>query len=115
MTCLRGDLTDRTISEGKTITLYDEIDRFKYKTLVEGEYTAQPLQIQVMKDGKRCVEQRSLAEKKAFYNDRLSHFSQSEKRLINPHFFKVDISDELLEAKLGIIERLVKEIEEFTI
>ena len=115
VTCLRGDATDQAVSEGKTITLYDEIDRFKYKTLVEGEYTAQPLQIQVMKDGKRCVEQRSLAEKKAFYNDRLSHFSQSERRLINPHFFKVDISDELLDTKLCIIERLVKEIEEFTI
>ena len=68
-----------------------------------------------MKDGKRCVEQRSLEEKKAFHKDRLSHFSQSEKRLINPHFFKVDISDELLNTKLSIIERLVKVIEEFTI
>ncbi len=115
VTCLRGDLTDQTISEGKTITLYDEFDRYKYKTLVEGEYTAQPLQQQVVKNGERVVPQRSIFEKKAFYNDRLSHFSQSEKRLINPHFYKVDISDELLRTKLGIIERLVKEIEDFKI
>ncbi len=115
VTCLRGDQTDRTISEGKTITLYDEFDRYKYKTLVEGEYTAQPLQQIVVKDGERVAPQRSIFEKKAFYNDRLSHFSQSEKRLINPHFYKVDISDELLQTKLGIIERLVKEIEDFKI
>ncbi len=115
VTCLRGDATDKILAEGKTITVYDEFDRYKYKTLVEGEYTARPLQQQVMKDGKRVAPQRSIFEKKAYYNDTLSHFSQSERRLINPHFYKVDISDDLLDTKLSIIERLVKEIENFQI
>ncbi len=115
VTCLRGDATDKALSEGRTITIYDEFDRYKYKTLTEGEYTAQPLQQQVLKDGKRVAPEHSIFEKKAFYNERLSHLSQSERRLINPHFYKVDISDELLNTKLSIIERLVKEIENFKI
>ena len=115
VTCLRGDDTDQAISEGKTITLFDEFDRFKYKTMVEGEYTAKPLQIQMMQDGKRCIDEKTLSEKKSYYNETLARFSPSEKRLINPHFFKVDISDQLLKTKIGIIERLVSEIENFTI
>jgi nicotinate phosphoribosyltransferase len=115
VTCLRGDATDRALSEGRTITIYDEFDRYKYKTLTEGEYTAQPLQHQVLENGRRIVPEHSIFEKKAFYNERLSHLSQSERRLINPHFYKVDISDELLNTKLSIIGRLVKEIENFKI
>ena len=41
------------------------------------------------------------------------HFSPSERRLINPHYYKVDISDDLAAKKLEIINRLVKEIKEF--
>ena len=115
VTCLRGDATDRALSEGRTITIYDEFDRYKYKTLTEGEYTAQPLQYQVLENGRRIVPEHTIFEKKAFYNERLSRLSQSERRLINPHFYKVDISDELLNTKLSIIGRLVKEIENFKI
>jgi nicotinate phosphoribosyltransferase len=55
----------------------------------------------------------TLAEKKAFCHDALMHFSPSERRLINPHYYKVDISDDLYNLKMGIINRIVKEIKEF--
>ncbi len=115
VTCLRGDETDQILAAGETITLYDEFDRYKYKTLVKGEYSAKPLQVQVMKDGVRCVPVRTLEEKRAYYKDNLSHLSPSEKRLINPHYYKVDISDQLSQLKYGIMERLAKEIKEFHI
>ena len=54
-------------------------------------------------------------EKKAFYNDTLAHFSPSERRLINPHYYKVDISDTLYDIKMSILSRLNKEISEFKI
>ena len=68
-----------------------------------------------MKDGQRCGQSYSLQEKKAYYQHNLNCLSQSERRLINPHFYKVDISEELLQEKMHIIERLVKEIEDFSI
>jgi nicotinate phosphoribosyltransferase len=52
-------------------------------------------------------------EKKEYYNSTLMHFSPSERRLINPHYYKVDISDDLYNLKMGIINRIVKEIKEF--
>lgn len=115
VTCLRGDASDKILSEGKTITVYDEFDRYKYKTLNEGEYYAVPLQHQMMENGKRCVPFHTLAEKKAYYDNNLKHFSPSETRLINPHFYKVDISDQLYETKNHIIEELLQEINNFSL
>ena len=66
-----------------------------------------------MENGRRCVPFHTLMEKKEYYNTTLNHFSPSERRLINPHYYKVDISDDLYNLKMGIINRLVKEINEF--
>jgi nicotinate phosphoribosyltransferase len=54
-----------------------------------------------------------LAEKKAYCHDTLMHFSPSERRLINPHYYKVDISDDLYNTKMSIINKLVTEIRNF--
>jgi len=113
VTCLRGDATSQLIEAGKDVTLYDEQDRYKYKTFVEGDYTAKPLQHKVIENGKRCVPFHTLMEKKAYYNESLSKLSPSERRLINPHYYKVDISDELYNHKNEIINKLVKEINDF--
>ena len=101
------------IEAGERFTVSDEYDRYKYKTFEPGEYTALTLQHKVMENGKRCVPYHTLMEKKEYYNNTLAHFSPSERRLINPHYYKVDISDDLYNLKMGIINRLVKEINEF--
>ena len=113
VTCLRGDSLSKKIEAGEEFTVCDEYDRYKFKTFVPGEYTVHPLQTLVMKDGKRCDEKLTLAQKKAYYNDTLAHFSPSERRLINPHYYKVDISDDLYNKKMEIIERITQEIKAF--
>ncbi len=113
VTCLRGDNLSQQIERGEEITVYDEYDRYKFKTFPAGSYTAIPLQIPAIAEGKRVAPQRSLGEKREYYKYTLMHFSPSERRLINPHYYKVDISDDLSAKKLEIINRLVKEINEF--
>ncbi len=113
VSCLRGDRMDEAIQRGETVTLRDEYDAYKNKTFEAGAYEARPLQVQVIKGGRRVVPQHSLEQKKAFYKDNLHHFSPAERRLINPHYYKVDISDDLYDVKMGIIGKLVKEIEAF--
>ncbi len=115
VTCLRGDATSKAIESGETFTIYDEQDRYKFKTFEKGTYTFRHLQDPVIKDGQRCGVPHTLMEKKAFYNDTLSHFSPSERRLINPHYYKVDISEEMREVKIGILERINREIADFNI
>jgi len=115
VTCLRGDALDLAIQHEKEITIRDEYDSYKYKTFAEGAYEARPLQHQVISGGKRVAPKHTLQEKKIFYKDNLHHFSPTETRLINPHYYKVDISDELYDLKMKIIGKLVKEIEEFSL
>ena len=115
VTCLRGDSLSRKIEAGETFTICDEYDRYKFKTFESGSYTVHALQHQVMKDGKRCVQPHDIFEKKEYYNNTLRHFSPSERRLINPHYYKVDISDDLYNLKMTIIDRLVEEINNFSI
>ena len=115
VTCLRGDAMDLAIQKGETITIRDEYDSFKSKTFEAGTYEARPLQRQVIADGKRVCPKHTLLEKKAFYKDNLHHFSAAETRLINPHYYKVDISDALYDTKMRLIDDLVKQIQEFEI
>lgn len=113
VTCLRGDSLSRAIEAGEEFTVCDEYDRYKSKTFLPGEYSAKPLQTLIMKDGVRCDEKYTLSQKKEYYKSNLAHFSPSERRLINPHYYKVDISDELYNLKMDIINKLVNEIRAF--
>ncbi|MCQ2184872.1 MAG: nicotinate phosphoribosyltransferase [Bacteroidales bacterium] len=113
VTCLRGDSLEKAILAGDTFTISDEHDRYKFKTFEKGEYSAKPLQEAVIQNGERCCEFRTIGESKAYYDSNLAHLSPSERRLINPHYYKVDISDDLFNVKMDIINRLVREIGEF--
>lgn len=106
---------DLAIQQGKTITLRDEYDSFKTKTFEEGKYEARPLQLQSVRGGERIAPYYDLQTKKAFYKDNLQHFSPAERRLINPHYYKVDISEDLYKLKIGILDSLNKEIAGFRI
>ena len=113
VTCLRGDSLSRQIENGETFTICDEYDRYKNKTFEAGSYKALTLQKKVIENGVRCAKSYTLLEKKEFYNRTLMHFSPSERRLINPHYYKVDISDDLYNLKMEIINRLSTEIRNF--
>lgn len=114
VTCNQGDETARKIEKGESFTVYDEQDRYKFKTFGAGEYSWRILQEKVVEDGRRIAPAHSLDEKRAFYKETLMRFSPSERRLINPHFYKVDISEELRSLKLSMLERLNREIEDFS-
>ena len=115
VTCLRGDSVARKIEAGEEFTIFAEDDRFKHKTFEAGSYSWRALQPQVIKDGADCSVKHSLGEKKAFFQDTLHHFSPSERRLINPHYYKVDISEDLYNKKISMLESLNKEIAAFKI
>ena len=113
VTCLRGDSLSRQIEAGETFTVCDEYDRYKSKTFEAGTYKALVMQHKVIENGKRCAPVHTLAEKRAYHQETLMHFSPSERRLINPHYYKVDISDDLYNMKMGIINKIVQEIRNF--
>ena len=115
VTCLRGDELSNAIEANKTITLRDERDRFKTMTFEEGKYEFRALQQQIVNNGEIVYQDQPIQEKLAYYKDNLAHLDDSQKRLINPHYYKCDISDALYDLKYNLIKNLVKEIDEFNI
>ena len=65
-----------------------------------------------MKEGKIIAKERTLEQKRAYYFENLYSFNETERRIINPHYYKVDISDELYDLKLNLINKIIGAIKE---
>ena len=52
-----------------------------------------------------------LNKKREYFLSNLKCFNETERRLINPHIYKVDISNELYDLKMKLINKLIEEIE----
>lgn len=113
ITCLRGDNTSKLIEAGEEIPIQAEFDETQQKKFAKGSYTWKTLQSQMIKNGKICYKDIPVKEKREYYLSNLSSFNPTERRLINPHFYKVDISNELYDLKMGLVNHLIKEINEF--
>ena len=115
VTCLRGDATSKIIEEGGALHIQNEFDQTQQKTFPAGSYTFRTLQSQAIKDGKIILGDKSIVEKRNFYLSNLKCFNETERRLINPHTYKVDISDELYDLKMSLINKLIAEIKQSNI
>ena len=113
VTCLRGDNLSKQIEKREAITIRDERDDTKITTFMEQTYDFKPLQTLVMKEGIKLHEEKPVQEKRNYYLSSLQSLNETEKRIINPHFYKVDISDDLFDLKEHLIDSLVKEIRNF--
>ncbi|MDD4057796.1 MAG: nicotinate phosphoribosyltransferase [Bacteroidales bacterium] len=113
ITCLRGDATSQKIENGEDFTMQDEFDDTKITTFKTGHYSYKTLQKPVMKEGKTILKMKPVEERRNYYLSNLQGLNETQKRLINPHFYKVDISDELFDLKNNLIESLINEIKRF--
>jgi len=110
VTCLRGDSLTRKIEAGEEIIIRDEFDGTKVTLFEKGSYTSRILQNKVMENGEIIAGKRSMRERREYYLSNLNHLNPTQRRLINPHFYKVDISDDLYDLKNRIIDSLIAEI-----
>ena len=113
VTCLRGDTLSGKIENREAITIRDEHDDTKITTFKEQSYDYKPLQSLVMEGGVKLHEEKPVQEKRNYYLSNLNSLNETEKRIINPHFYKVDISDDLFDLKEKLIDSLVNEIRNF--
>lgn len=112
ITCLRGDATTAIIEAGKDCPVRDEYDQTRYKTYKGGTYSWKTLQIPMISNGELVYKDVPLMEKQAYYKANLAGLDPAESRIINPHYYKVDISDELYDLKMKLIHNLIAEINE---
>lgn len=111
VTCLRGDETSRRIEAGEELRIQNEFDETQRKKFAKGSYTYRKLQNQTIKNGEICYQDEPIDKKREYFLSNLKCFNETERRLINPHIYKVDISNELYDLKMKLINKLIEEIE----
>ena len=114
VTCIRGGSFEQKLLAGEEINIRAEYDETRITTFKANTYQTKPLQHLVMSNGEIFADKRGIMERRQYYLDNLASFNPSQVRLINPHYYKVDISDDLYDMKKTIINNIIKEIDEFS-
>ena len=112
VTCLRGDQLASAIEKGESITLRDEFDDTKITRFNAGSYTSKILQKPVIEKGMTTLSPKPAKERREYYLSNLASMNPTQTRIINPHYYKVDISDSLYDLKNNLINSLLKEIKD---
>ena len=110
VTCLRGDSFTKIIESGGELYLTDEADETRYTIFPAGSYTYKILQELSFTDGRIVEDPRTIFEKRDYYKANLEGLGATRIRIINPHYYKVDISDDLYDLKMRLINRLIHQI-----
>lgn len=113
VTCLKGDGLSKKIEEGDCFTIRDEYDNTKITTFQKGSYEYRILQSKIMERGKRCYDFCHVSDRREYYLKNLGSLNETQRRLINPHYYKTDISDDLYDLKNRLIDSLIKEIKDY--
>ena len=95
-------LSHETYDESKPLTIYDPINTWKSMTLTN--YTMKDLHVKVFDKGECVYESPSLAEIQKHCAEEMDTFWEQYKRLLNPHRYKVDLSDSLWMLKNSMLQ-----------
>lgn len=87
----------------KPLTIYDPINTWKSMTLTN--YTMKELHVPLFKNGEKVYQSPSLMEIQQHCKDDLATFWDQYKRILNPHRYKVDLSDSLWMLKNSMLQQ----------
>ena len=83
-----------------------------YKTKVLRDFTVREMLVPIFIDGKQVYELPSIEEIRAYAQKELATFWEEYRRLLNPHVYKVDMSDGLYDLKQKLIRENKKQNDE---
>lgn len=97
-------LNHETVDKSKPLKLYHP--EYSYKTTILRDFTVRELLAPLFIDGKQVYECPSLSEIQVYAESEMNSLWEESKRLLNPHEYKVDISDELFDLRKKLIWEL---------
>ncbi len=95
-------LNHESYDTSKPLTIYDPVNTWKSMTLTD--YSMKELQVQIFDKGECVYESPSLKEIQQHCAEDLDTFWDQYKRLLNPHRYKVDLSDSLWMLKNSMLQ-----------
>ncbi len=95
-------LEEERFDPSQPLTIFDPVDTWKTMTLTD--YSIRELQVPIFKDGKKVYQSPRLMDIQAYCKQELDSFWDQYKRLLNPHRYKVDLSDSLWMLKQSMLK-----------
>lgn len=102
-------LIEERPDQEKSLYMFHPVHTYINKTVTD--YTARPLLIDVMKEGKLVYELRSLEEIKAFSLREVDALWDEYKRILNPEQYPVDLSQKLYDEKMDSIQKIRSKVD----
>lgn len=96
-------LEEETLDETKPLRIFDP--EHSYKNMLVEQFTARELLVPVFREGRQVYASPSVAEIRAYARRELDTMWDEYRRLMQPHIYKVDLSDRLYDLK----KRLIRE------
>lgn len=96
-------LRSETFDDTKPMTIFDPVDTWKRTTLTE--YSMREMMTKIFDQGKLVYRSPSLKEIAEYQKARRAEFSSEHLRLVNPHRYKVDLSDALYALKTKLLQK----------
>ena len=99
-------LEHETIDTEKPLKLFHPEQT--YKSITVRDFTVRELLVPLFIDGKQVYELPDIKAIKKYAKEEMDSFWEESKRLMNPHVYKVDISDELYDLRKRLIWELAQ-------
>ena len=97
-------LADETIEKGRNITFYHPFSTADFFVMKKDRYASfTPMLKKMMEDGRRITEHKDLKDTQKESAEKLAAFDKSYKRIINPHIYKVSLSEKLRNLKTELL------------
>lgn len=97
-------LEDEVLDPEKDLTIYHPMKKWKYKTIVGGTYELRPLLVEVFRHGELVYDCPTLEGIRAYSKREMDTLWEEIKRFVNPQVYYVDLTEKLLDLKLGMLE-----------
>ncbi len=100
--CLVGEQFD----ENKALLLFDPGEPWKKTRLPGGSYLIRELMIPLFRNGECCYESPKVMDIRAYCQKELDTLWDETKRFVNPHTVYVDLSKELYDTKIRLLDEM---------
>ncbi len=95
-------LENEVFNEAEPLTIFHPVDTWKTMTLTD--YSVRSLQVPIFKGGKQVYQSPALKDIQAYHFQEMDTFWDQYKRTLNPHIYKVDLSDGLWMLKQSMLK-----------
>lgn len=99
-------LANETFDSNNDFTIFDPVETWKTSTYKAKSYTVRELLVPIFIDGKYVYNMPSLEETVEYAKAERESMWEETKRLVNPHRYYVDLSDNLWNLKRELIEKM---------